>query len=263
MPVEQDTPLPARGLVRLYGRSGWERLRRASVCVVGVGGVGSWVVEALARSGIGAITLIDPDEVCPSNINRQLPALYSTTGRPKAEVLKERIADLAPDCRVNVALEFLVPGNVDRLMEPGFDYVVDAVDRMSVKACLIHSVRQSGGRVITVGGSGGRRDPAFIRVDDLGVTGRDNLLRQVRRKLRRDYGWEKGNGHSYGVPAVFSTEPQVYPSSDGGVSCLAPDDPLLRLDCAEGFGSAAFVTGAFAFHASARVVRDLAGAEGE
>jgi tRNA A37 threonylcarbamoyladenosine dehydratase len=222
-----------------------------------VGGVGSWAAEALARSGLGALTLIDPDEICPSNINRQLPALHSNTGRLKIDVLRERIADISPDCHVETRAEFLLPTNSDRLLAPPFDYVLDAVDRMSIKALIINHVSTTGRRVITVGGSGGRKNPAAIQVADLGVTGKDALLRQVRKKLRRSYGWARGGGHTYGVPAVFSTEPQVYPSADGSISCLAPDDPLLRLDCAEGFGSATFVTGSFAFHAVARIVQDL------
>lgn len=258
--LPHDVPLAARGIMRLYGYEGWQRLQAAHVLVVGVGGVGSWAVEALARSGIGALTLVDPDEICPSNINRQLPALHSTTGRLKIEVLRERVADFAPQCRVTTVPEFFLPANSDRLLDGHFTYVLDAVDRMSVKAALIHGVVSRGGKIITVGGSGGRTNPGAIQVADLGVTGRDALLRQVRKKLRRSYGWARGEGHHYGVPAVFSTEPQLYPTPDGGTTCLRPEDPLLRLDCAEGFGSASFVTGAFAFHAVARIINELASA---
>jgi tRNA A37 threonylcarbamoyladenosine dehydratase len=248
------------GLGRLYGRGALERLRRAHVCVVGVGGVGSWVVEALARSGLGALTLIDADDVCVTNVNRQLPALEDTVGRPKVAVLAERTRRISPECHVSEMTEFFTRSNAEELLLPSFDFVVDAVDRMSTKAHLIHTCRERGLRVLTCGAAGGRRDPTQVRATDLGLAGQDELLRQTRRKLRRDYGWELGvhtTARPMGVPCVFSPEKPVFPWSDG--TCAAEPEPgsSLRMDCASGFGAAVFVTGVFGFVAAAEVVRHL------
>jgi tRNA A37 threonylcarbamoyladenosine dehydratase len=245
-------------LGRLLGGSALERLAAAHVVVVGVGGVGSWTVEALARSGIGALTLIDMDDVCVTNVNRQLPALTSTVGRPKITVLAERIGQIHPACIVHEVCEFLTESNARRLLEGKFDFVVDATDRMSVKAAILGTARSLGIPVLTVGSAGGRMDPTQVRCIDIGESGGDELLRQVRRKLRRDYGWERGEGNCYDVPVVISTEAPRYPWSDGSV-CTEPEPGgNLRMDCATGFGAACFVTGTFGFIAAGEVVRRLA-----
>ncbi len=247
------------GIGRLYGTDALARLARAHVMVVGVGGVGSWTVEALARSGVGALTLVDMDDVCVTNINRQLPALDGTVGRPKVEVLAERIALINPACRVTPEVAFFTAASADRLLEGTFDYVVDAVDRMSIKALLIARSQARGFRVLTVGAAGGKRDATQVRVDDLGRAGRDELLRQVRKRLRREHGYAKGEGHRYDVAAVFSAEPPVFPQPDGSCAAVrAEGEDSLRMDCAGGYGAAAFVTGAFGFAAAGEVVRQLA-----
>ena len=252
------------GIGRLYGAQALPRLAAARVCVVGVGGVGSWIVEALARSGIGSLTLVDMDDVCVTNINRQLPALEGTIGLPKVSVLADRVRAVNPRCEVRAVCEFLTESSCERLLAPAFDFVVDAVDRMSIKALIIARCRDIGVPVITLGSAGGRRDPLQIRVADLGLAGKDELLQQVRRKLRRDHGYPKstdGKALLMGVPCVFSTEPPVYPRSDG--SCGVEPEPGMekgvRLDCTGGYGAATFVTGAFGFAAAAEVVRRLVG----
>lgn len=254
------------GIGRLYGREALGRLAGAHVAVVGVGGVGSWVVEALARSGVGTLTLIDMDEVCVTNVNRQLPALEGEVGRPKVTVLEERVRRINPAARVRAVPEFFLESTAARLLDPGngysgYDWIVDAVDRMSIKAMLIAGACERGLRVLTIGGAGGRRDPTQIRRGDLGRTGGDMLLRQVRKKLRRTYGWARGEGNEYGVPAVFSAEPQVFPQADGTVCETAEPGENLRMDCASGYGAAAFITGAFGFVAAAEIVWRIA--EGE
>ena len=245
------------GVNRLFGRGAAEKLRAAHVAVVGLGGVGSWTVEALARSGVGALTLIDMDDVCITNINRQLPALETTVGHPKASVLAERVRAINPDCRATTVIQFLTESNCERLLEPAFDFVVDCTDRMSVKALIIAKSKERGLRVLTVGGSGGRRDATLVRAGDLSKTSGDLLLKLVRRKLRNDYGWAKGNGNFYDVPAVFSAEPQVYPWADGNVCDKPEPGTNLRMDCASGFGAACFVTGTFGFVAAGEVIRRL------
>ncbi len=250
------------GIARLYGREGLQRLHDAHVCVIGVGGVGSWIVEALARSGVGALTLIDLDDVCITNINRQLPALDGAIGKPKVQVLAERIALINPACRVQQVLEFVSEANAERLLDGGFNLVVDAVDRMSIKAAIIATCTAKQLPVVTVGSAGGRRDPTQIRSADLGFSGNDLLLQQVRRKLRADHGFAKSdNGKAIlmGVPCVFSNEKPVFPHSDGTCS-MEPEagtETGLRLDCSAGFGAATHVTGAFAFAATAEAMRLL------
>ena len=248
------------GVGRLYGRDALERLARAHVAVVGVGGVGSWTVEALARSGIGRLTLIDLDDVCITNTNRQLPAIEGETGRPKVEVLARRVRCINPACMVEPVAEFLLPGNADRLLSPaaGYDWLVDAVDRMFIKALILSKAREFRLPVLTVGGAGGRRDATQVRVTDLGRTGGDPLLRQVRRELRRSYGWLPGAQNAYDVPAVFSSEPQIFPRNDGTVCGEPEPGGNLRMDCAAGFGAACFVTGTFGFAAAGEIVRQIA-----
>lgn len=251
------------GIGRLYGAAALPRLEAAHVAVVGVGGVGSWVVEALARSGVGELTLIDMDDVCVTNTNRQLPALAHTVGQAKVDVLVARVAEINPDCRVHRVLEFLLEFNADRLLTPPFDFVVDAVDRTSIKALILAKCRARGLPVITSGSAGGRRDPTALRVADLGHAGADPLLKGVRQCLRRDHGFEKGfenRAVEMRIPCVFSTEKPVFPWADGSCS-LQPEtgaETGLRLDCSAGFGAATHVTGAFGFVLAGEVVRRLA-----
>jgi tRNA threonylcarbamoyladenosine dehydratase len=249
------------GIGRLYGAAALPRLRAAHVCIIGVGGVGSWTVEALARSGIGALTLVDADDVCVTNTNRQLPALADTVGRPKVDVLAERVRLIWPGCCVTTRPEFFMESNAVEMLSPAFDFVVDAVDRMSTKALLINTCRQLGRRVLVCGAAGGRRDPSAIRATDLGLAGQDELLRQVRRKLRRELGWEQGvrsNPTPMGVPCVFTPEKPVYPHTDGTCRFDAEEDASLRMDCASGFGAATHITGIFGFIAASEIVRRIA-----
>ena len=270
-PAARSTDYEQRfgGIGRLYGAASLDRLRQAHVCVVGVGGVGSWTVEALVRSGIGRLTLIDLDDVCITNVNRQLPALGGKIGKPKAAVLAERVRLINPACNVEAIIEFCTAHTADELLKPGFDFVVDAIDKLGNKCLLIDACLKRGLRVITVGGAGGKRDATAVRVRDLAHTEHDELLRQVRRKLRRDYGFTQGQHKSapsvqatFGIPAVFSPEKPVYPHADG--SCGVEPEPgsSLTLDCASGFGTAAFITGTFGFVAAGEVVRQIALGQG-
>lgn len=243
------------GVGRLLGRSAMERLRGAHACVVGVGGVGSWTVEALARSGVGALTLVDLDDVCVTNVNRQLPALDGQIGRPKAAVLADRARLINPACRVTARTEFFTAASAEALLGAApFDCVVDAIDGTANKALLIAECVRRGLPCVTVGGAGGKRDATLIRAGDLGEAGGDDLLRIVRRKLRADHGFAKGEGNRYGVRCVYSTEKPVYPWADG--TCQAGPEPggNLRLDCASGFGTAVWVTGAFGLTAAQEAV---------
>jgi len=249
------------GVARLLGRVGLDRLRAAHVGVVGVGGVGSWTVEALARSGVGALTLIDLDDVCVTNVNRQLPALDGNIGRPKVEALAERVRAINPECRVEAVAEFFSEASAERLLSRRFDFVVDAIDKMSKKARLIAEARGRGQPVVTVGSAGGRRDPSQIRTGDLAEAECDEMLRQVRKKLRRDHGFAPGKSRgtiALGVRCVWSNEPPVYPWADGTCSPRREPGSEVALDCESGFGTAVFVTGAFGLAAAGEVVRAIA-----
>ena len=245
------------GLARLYGRDALDKLSRAHVCIVGLGGVGSWIVEALARSAVGHFTLIDLDDICITNTNRQVPALEGEYGRPKIDVLAERVHRINPACEVSLHHAYLTEATAGDLIHPGYTFVVDAVDRMTPKALIIARARELGLEVLTIGGAGGRRDPTRIRVGDLGSTSGDMLLRLVRKKLRRSHGWTPGKGHTMGVAAVYSSEPQLFPWSNGDVCSTAEPGSNLHMDCASGFGSACFVTGAFGFAAAGEIVRRI------
>ncbi len=250
------------GIARLYGQAALPRFCAAHVAVIGVGGVGSWVVEALARSGVGRLTLIDMDDVCITNTNRQLPALKDTVGRPKVAVLAERVAQIAPECVCTAVPEFFLEPNADLLLAPGFDLIVDAVDATNIKALIIARARALKVPVVVSGSAGGRRDPTQVKVADLGQAGADPLLQQVRRRLREAHDFPKspdGRPMLWQVPCVFSTEKAIYPQPDGTCAATRADaaETGLRLDCSAGFGAATFVTGTFGFALAAEVLRLL------
>ncbi len=247
------------GLGRLFGRAALERLHGAHVAVVGVGGVGSWTVEALARSGMGALTLIDLDDVCVTNTNRQLPAIEGNIGRPKVEALAERVQAINPDCRVEAVADFFTTNNAERLLAPGYDAVVDAIDGTHAKATLIAACVRTGRPCVTVGGAGGKRDGSQVRTGDLGESWGDNLLRLVRQKLRREHGFAAGENQRYGVRCVYSPESPVFPWANGTCSTEPEPGSSLKLDCASGFGTAVFVTATFGLVAAQEAVRLVLG----
>jgi tRNA A37 threonylcarbamoyladenosine dehydratase len=244
------------GVGRLFTREGLECLRRAHVCVLGLGGVGSWAVEALARSGIGTLTLVDLDDVCVGNVNRQLHAVTEELGKPKVQVMERRVRAINPDCNVQAVQAFFLKSNAREVLRPGFDYVLDAIDSPARKCLLIALCREQSIPVITTGASAGRRDPTAVEVVDLAFSSHDRLLQEVRKKLRTRHGFPRGET-AFGVECVVSREPLCYPPSQTPVA-RAVGEPDLRLDCNTGFGTASFVTGTFGFVAAARIVQKLA-----
>jgi tRNA A37 threonylcarbamoyladenosine dehydratase len=237
------------GIERLYSAEGMERLRQAKVCVVGIGGVGSWAVEALARSGVGHITMVDLDDVCVSNINRQLHALDGTVGLPKVTVMAERIRAINPDCEARPIQEFFNMETADAILENRFDWVFDAVDQVPNKCLLIARCRERGIPVISSGGAGGRKNPQEIQIADLAQTAHDALLQQTRKRLRDEHGFPREKKALFNIPCVYSREPAMYP---GG--CEAGE----RKNCDNGYGAASFVTGAFGFVAASYIVSNIA-----
>ncbi|HEU4376014.1 MAG TPA: tRNA cyclic N6-threonylcarbamoyladenosine(37) synthase TcdA [Telluria sp.] len=246
------------GLARLYGQTALERFRAAHVCVIGVGGVGSWIVEALARSAVGALTLIDLDNVAESNVNRQIQALSGTIGQPKIDALAERIAQINPYCKVTLVEDFITPDNLGEMIGTGrYDYVVDAIDSAKAKAALIAYCRAQQIPLITIGGAGGQTDPTRIAVRDLSKTEQEPLLKRVRKLLRVNYGFPRGEKNKFNVDAVFSMEPLKFPADDPTCSLDADQRSVTGLNCA-GFGSSVVVTASFGMVCAAHLLRKLA-----
>jgi tRNA A37 threonylcarbamoyladenosine dehydratase len=253
------------GIARLYGPHALAAFERAHVAVIGIGGVGSWVAEALARSAVGALTLIDLDNVAESNTNRQIHALDGNYGKPKVDAMAERIALIDRACDVRRIEDFVEPGNFDALLGGRFDYVVDAIDSVRTKTALIAWCVNQGQPLVTVGGAGGQLDPTRIRIDDLALTIQDPLLSKVRAQLRKQHGFPRGPKAKFKVSAVYSDEPLIYPEA----AVCDMDDVAQHLDtspghagpvglnCA-GFGSSVCVTASFGFAAAAHVLRALA-----
>jgi tRNA threonylcarbamoyladenosine dehydratase len=248
------------GVDRLYGRGSVARLAGRRVCVVGIGGVGSWLVESLARSGVGAMRLIDADDICVSNTNRQLPAHLGQYGRIKVEAMAERVRAINPDCVVEAVAEFLTPATLERHLDGGFDLVLDACDSFRSKVETIAWCRRRKLPLIVVGSAGGRTDPTQIRIRDLSRTEHDAMLALIRKKLRSEFGFPRNPDRYFGVSAVYSLQNVQYPQADGSVCGLRPaagPDAALKLDCGAGLGAVTHVTGAFAFAAAGRALELL------
>lgn len=248
------------GVDRLYGAGSVSRFGGKHVCIIGLGGVGSWAVEALARSGIGELTLIDADDVCVSNTNRQLHALEGEYGKGKAQVLATRCLAINPGMRVHVVASFLTPANLSELLDRGYDLVLDACDSFRSKVELIAWCRRRKLPLVTVGSAGGRTDATQVRVRDLSRTEHDALLALVRKKLRSEFNFPKNKDRYFGVSAIYSLENVRYPQADGSVCGTRPAlgaDAALKLDCGAGLGAATHVTGTFAFAAVGRVLELL------
>jgi tRNA A37 threonylcarbamoyladenosine dehydratase len=253
---------------RLLGAQAMNRLRGAHAVVVGVGGVGSWAAEALARSGVGNLTLIDLDQIVESNINRQVHALESTLGAAKVDVMAQRLQQIAPLAGIRAIEAFVEPGNLAELMPRGATVVIDAIDAIVAKAALISWCITQGMAVLTCGAAGGRRDPLRLKCEDLARTSGDALLASLRSRLRRDHGFPPAAGASaralararrFGVPAIFSDEP---------ASGLTPDDAAdsgrvggAPLACA-GYGSIVTVTASMGMAAAACAIDIILGGAG-
>lgn len=239
------------GLERLYGVEGAARIRAAHVAVVGLGGVGSWAAEALARSGVGCLTLIDLDHVAESNINRQIQALGATVGQAKVQAMQERVAGINPACQVNGIEEFVAPGNWPGLLPAGVDAVLDACDQVQAKAAMAAWARHSGALFITAGAAGGKRLAHKVDVDDLAYTTHDPLLAQLRYRLRKSHGAPR-EGRKIGVACVFSREAVAPPDA----SCVI-DNGDGSLNC-HGYGSVVSVTATFGLCAAGWLLDQLA-----
>ncbi|MFN7696154.1 MAG: ThiF family adenylyltransferase [Burkholderiales bacterium] len=247
--LEDDADLERRfgGLRRLYGEQGYARLRGLHVAVVGLGGVGSWTVEALARSGVAALTLIDLDHIAESNINRQVQAVTGTVGQHKGEALRERVAAIHPACAVHVIDAFVEPDNWPGLIQGiSLDGLIDACDQVRAKVAMATWARETGISFVCVGAAGGKREPQRVQVADLVDTTHDPLLASLRNRLRREAGAPRKG--CMGLRCVFSEEPITRPDADCAVDG--------SLNCA-GYGSSVMLTASFGLTAAAALLEQL------
>lgn len=225
------------GLARLYGVSGAQRIVDSHVAVIGIGGVGSWAVEALARSGVGHLTLIDLDHVAESNINRQIHAVEATLGQAKVLAMRDRIHSFNPACKVTCIEEFVEEANWPILLPDGANAVIDACDQVKAKTAMAAWARNTGALFISVGAAGGKRQAHLVDIDDLAVTTHDPLLAQLRYRLRKEHGAPR-EGKNIGVTCVFSREAVKPPDA----SCSVEGDGTLNC---HGYGSVVSVTATF------------------
>lgn len=240
------------GIERLYGAKGLTALQQAHVCVVGVGGVGSWAVEALARSGIGKLTLIDLDNIAVSNVNRQLHALTPDFGKAKVVALQERITLINPHCQVNIIEDFVELDNINIIFRQPFSFVIDAIDAVKVKAAMVNHFIHNKQPFIISGGAGGQRNPALIQQADLSQTTHDALLSNLRYTLRKQYSFSRTGKMK--VPCIYSSEPITPPQIE---NCqidtnIAPQG----LSCA-GYGASMLVTASFGLHCATTAIEHI------
>lgn len=243
------------GIARLYGVAGLAKLQNAHIMVVGIGGVGSWAAEALARHAVGSITLVDLDNVAESNFNRQLHAVDGNVGKAKVAAMRERILQINPLCQVQEIEDFLTPENLSQYLNATYDGVVDCIDQAEAKASLAHFCGEKKLPLVMAGGAGGRLDPTRIQVADLSQVKNDKLLAKVRTILRADYAFPKGNSNQkktakMGVTCIFSDEIAQKPET----ACQT--DAISGLNCA-GYGSSVCVTAPMGFAVVAQLLKQV------
>ena len=248
--MSEDLDRRFSGLNRLWGSGATQRLAQSHVVVVGVGGVGSWAVEALARSGVGRLTLIDFDQIAESNINRQIHALSETLGMAKVDALKTRIRSIHPGCEVDVIEDFVTPENIDQIMPSGLDALIDACDQFHAKQAMASWAIQHAKNFITVGAAGGKLHAQMVRVNDLSAVTHDPLLGRLRRELRKALGIAQAS--SMGVTCVYSQEPIRSDQSCGIEQTQSSRD----LSC-HGYGSFVGVTATFGLVAAGCAIEQL------
>lgn len=244
--MEADLGRRFGGVGRLYGAEAQEIFAKSRVAVVGIGGVGSWTAEALARCGVGAITLIDLDNVAESNTNRQIHALEDTFGMAKVSAMALRIRAINPACAITEVEEFIEPGNAASMLAGAFDVIVDAIDQVRAKVAMVAWCRDASVPLVVAGGAGGKLDPTRIRISDLSRTEQDPLLARVRSQLRKEHGFPRDPKRKFGVTAVFSDEPLRQTAN--AAACQSDVAPS-GLNCA-GYGSSVCVTATVGFVAA-------------
>ena len=256
--INDDTRARFNGIIRLYGTQAVTKLQQSHVLIIGIGGVGSWTAEALARSAVGNITLMDLDDICVSNTNRQIHATQTVIGQSKIDVMAERLREINPRLRVHTIHDFIDGDNLEEYINSHYHLVIDAIDAVMVKTKLINFCKWKKIPIITIGSAGGKQDPQKIVSSDLSKTKNDPLLSKVRNNLRRLHRFSRNPKQRFAITAVYSIEQMTYPD-DTGETCntKAYMTEDARLDCSQGFGAATMVTGTFAFIAATEAIKKL------
>lgn len=244
------------GVKRLYGELLAEKIRHSHVLVVGLGGVGSWVVEALARTGVEKLSLVDFDDICVSNTNRQIHATDNNTGKMKTKALKERVYSINKNCQVNLIEEVFGKETEAKIFNEDYSVVVDCIDKSIEKEQLIVACRERKTPVVVIGSAGGRVDLSKIRVSDLSKTEMDPMLHIMRKSLRKNHGFPR-LPKKMNIPTVYSIESPVYPTESGETTTQRPDKFAKPLDCQTGFGTATHITATFAFQAVQLTIQEI------
>ncbi|NOT14906.1 MAG: tRNA threonylcarbamoyladenosine dehydratase [Methylotenera sp.] len=244
------------GVARLYGADGLAKLQAAHICVIGIGGVGSWAAEAVARNAVGKITLIDLDNIAESNVNRQLHAVDGAFGKAKVTAMRERILSINPFAIVHEIEDFVTVENVHELINHHYDGVIDCIDDAKAKAAIANLCKLNNIPLVMTGAAGGRLEPTRIKHADLSAVTHDKLLAKVRGLLRSDYGFASGHNTKSKSPklevlCVYSDEPVTMPDT-----VCNSDSVITGLNCA-GYGSSVCVTAPFGFTAASLLLQQL------
>lgn len=253
----QRDSLRFSGIKYLFGEQLYEKIPLAHIVIIGIGGVGSWSAEALARTGIGKLTLIDLDDICITNTNRQIHTLHSTIGKRKVDVLATRLKDINPDIEISSIPDFITPTNIKEILPHEIHIVIDAIDSLQSKAALAHFCVEEKIPLITIGAAAGKTNPTLIRSGDLSTSVQDNLLKQLKKKLRREYGHPRKG--ELGIRSIYSMERATTPN-ERGEPCFKADlkkgkaGTSPQPSCLQGRGSASFVTGSFGFAAASEAI---------
>ncbi len=246
------------GIIRLYGTQATSQLLKSHVLIIGIGGVGSWIAESLARSGVGSITLMDLDDICVTNTNRQVHTNRSTIGQSKTKIMSERLTAINPEINVNTIDDFLDKDNIETYIHDSFSLVFDAIDNAIDKAEIIAYCASKKIPVITIGSSGGKKDPSKITCGDLTKTPGDPMFVKIRNNLRRRHGFSRDTEIPFGIDAIYSTETMTYPDNKGE-TCRSKQflEGGEKLDCGSGYGASTMMTASFGLLAAAKAIEKL------
>lgn len=243
------------GIERLYGKQATEAFKNSKIIIAGIGGVGSWAAESLTRSGIGNLDLIDLDDICITNINRQIHALISTVGQSKVLVMKQRLEQINPKIKINPIENFLTPENIAETIDTTADLIIDCTDDIKTKAALINYSKIKKIKLITIGGAGGKKDPTQIDVCDLSRTINDPLASKLRKILRKEYNFPTKYKNKFKIDCVYSKECITHPQLDEQET--SKENQSTKMDCQSGFGSITNVTASFGFVAAAKALDQI------
>lgn len=252
-----EVPPRFQGVQRLFGQTGFKKISSLHLAVIGIGGVGSWAAEAMARSGVGKITLVDLDDICETNINRQLHSVNQTIGHSKVKVMEERIKSINPDCEVVTIEDFFTKVTAEKIFLEKYDGVIDAIDSLQNKVQLLLECKERNIPLVVCGGAGAIPFFENLQASDLGFSIKDRLLMHLRKRLRQRHGFEKNEKKPWGIDAVYFTGDRIYPSSDGETCSEIELGTNGRLSCEDGLGTACFTTGSMGLMATSTLLKRI------